>query len=227
MLEDWLRPYEEYQVDAEEVVDLGNGVVFLVAVSNARPINSSAFVQWRQGFVSLNDGYLITRITSYTDIDQARAAAERLAEELGDANEPVTLDPVEQTRQQWEATSRGEFDPQGLADGYASDAVLDTAGYGMGTFDGRDAIHGFLADWAGSFDDLTAEAEEIVGFGNAVVLTVYRQKGRPLGASDYVRVRSAMVAEFVDGKIARNTIYTEAEIDQARTAAERLAHERG
>jgi ketosteroid isomerase-like protein len=42
-----------------------------------------AFVQGRQGFVSLNDGYLITRITSYTDIDQARAAAERLAEERG------------------------------------------------------------------------------------------------------------------------------------------------
>jgi ketosteroid isomerase-like protein len=83
MLEDWLRPYEEYQVDAEEVVDLGNGVVFLLAVSNARPINSSAFVQGRQGFVSLNDGYLITRITSYTDPDQARAAAERLAEERG------------------------------------------------------------------------------------------------------------------------------------------------
>jgi hypothetical protein len=50
-------------------------------VSKGRPINSSAFVQWRQGFVVLIDGDLIGHVTSYTDIDQARAAAERLAEE--------------------------------------------------------------------------------------------------------------------------------------------------
>jgi ketosteroid isomerase-like protein len=83
MLEDWFRPYEEYQAEVEELLDLGNGVVFSVAVHKARPINSGAFVQWRQGFVVLTGGDLIGRITSYRDIDQARAAAERLAEERG------------------------------------------------------------------------------------------------------------------------------------------------
>jgi ketosteroid isomerase-like protein len=96
----------------------------------------------------------------------------------------------------------------------------------MGTFDRRQAIRGFLADWIGSFDDLTMEADEIVGFRNAVVLTVYHQKGRPRGGSNYVRVRSAVVAEWLDGMIARSTIYTEAEIDEARAAAERLADNR-
>jgi ketosteroid isomerase-like protein len=81
MLEDWLRPYEDYQIDVEEVVDLGNDVVFSVAVHKARPINSSALVEWRQGFVVLLGGDLVVRIASYTDIDEARAAAERLAEE--------------------------------------------------------------------------------------------------------------------------------------------------
>jgi hypothetical protein len=76
----------------------------------------------------------------------------------------------------------------------------------MGTFDGREAIRGFLADWIGSFDDLSMEADEIVGFGNAVVLTVYHQKGRPLEGSNYVRVRSATVAGCLDGVIARRTI---------------------
>jgi ketosteroid isomerase-like protein len=225
-LEDLIAPYEDLEVVAEEFRDLGGGVTFLVFLARGRLRGSTLFVESRMASVATWADRLIERNTTYTDPDEARAAAERLAQERGDADEPVTLDPVEQTRQQWEATSRGEFDPQGLTDGYASDAVLDTAGYGMGTFEGRDAIRGFLADWAGSFDDLTAEAEEIVGFGNAVVLTVYRQKGRPLGASDYVRVRSAMVAEFVGGRIARNTIYTEAEIDQARAAAERLTEER-
>jgi hypothetical protein len=52
-------------------------------VNKGRPINSSAFVEWRQGFVVLIDGDLIERITSYRDIDEARAAAERLAQEQG------------------------------------------------------------------------------------------------------------------------------------------------
>jgi ketosteroid isomerase-like protein len=81
MLEDWFRPYEEYEMEVEELVDLGNGVVFSVAVSKGRPINSSAFVEWRQAFVVLGDPGLIRRFISYRDIDQARAAAERLAQE--------------------------------------------------------------------------------------------------------------------------------------------------
>jgi ketosteroid isomerase-like protein len=85
MLEDWFRPYEEYEMEVEEWVALGNGVVFSVAVSKGRPINSSALVQWRQGFVVLMDADLIGRISSYRDIDEARAAAERLAQERGQA----------------------------------------------------------------------------------------------------------------------------------------------
>jgi uncharacterized protein (TIGR02246 family) len=81
MLEDWLRPYEDYQIDVAEVMDLGNDVVFSVAVHKARPISSSAFVEWHQGFVVVLDDDLITRVSSYADTDEARAAAERLAEE--------------------------------------------------------------------------------------------------------------------------------------------------
>jgi ketosteroid isomerase-like protein len=83
MLEDWLRPYEDYEIEVEQLLDLGNGVVFSVAMNKGRPINSSAFVQWHQGFVVVYDGDLIVRIASYTDIDEAREAAERLAEERG------------------------------------------------------------------------------------------------------------------------------------------------
>jgi ketosteroid isomerase-like protein len=137
-------------------------------------------------------------------------------------DESTTSDLVEHTRKLWEAASRGEF----LLDIYSPGAVLDTAGYGMGTFEGREAIRSFLSDWMSSFDDLTAEAEEIVGFGDGVVLAAYHQKGRPHGGSDYVRVRSAMVSLWVDGKVVRTTIYTETQIDQARAAAERLAEER-
>jgi ketosteroid isomerase-like protein len=83
MLEDWFRPYEEYGVEVEEQLDLGCGVVFSVAVNKGRLVGSSALLQWRQGFVVLFDGDLVVRIASYGDIDEARAAAERLAQERG------------------------------------------------------------------------------------------------------------------------------------------------
>jgi hypothetical protein len=81
MLEDWFRPYEQYEAEVEELLDLGSGVAFIVAVHNGRLVGGSAAVQWRQGFVLLYDGDLIGRIASYRDIDEARAAAERLAED--------------------------------------------------------------------------------------------------------------------------------------------------
>jgi dTDP-4-dehydrorhamnose reductase len=46
-------------------------------------VGSSAVVQWRQGFVVLNDGDLIVHIASYTDVDEARATAEQLAGNAG------------------------------------------------------------------------------------------------------------------------------------------------
>ena len=106
------------------------------------------------------------------------------------------------------------------------DIVLDTAGYGMGTFEGREAAIGFLREWTSSFEDLIIEPDEILDLGHGVVLTLYHQEGRPIGGPSYVRVRSAMVTLWVDGVTVRNTIYTEAEIDEARAAAERLAQER-
>jgi ketosteroid isomerase-like protein len=97
----------------------------------------------------------------------------------------------------------------------------------MGTFKGRDAAIGMLKDWASSFEDLTIESDEILDLGHGVVLILYHQEGRPIGASNYVRVRSAVVTLWVDGVIVRSTFYPDTEIDEARAAAERLAQERG
>jgi hypothetical protein len=83
MLEDWFRPYEEYEAEVDELLDLGRGVAFIGALHKGRLVGSSAVVQWRQGFVVLYDGDLIVRIASYGDLDEARAAAERLTEERG------------------------------------------------------------------------------------------------------------------------------------------------
>jgi ketosteroid isomerase-like protein len=82
-IEDWWRPYEEYEFEAEEVLDLGNGVGFRVLIMKGRPVGSSGEVELRYAAVGVWEEAKIVRMTNYNDIDEARAAAERLAEERG------------------------------------------------------------------------------------------------------------------------------------------------
>jgi ketosteroid isomerase-like protein len=73
--------FDDFETVNEVYDDLGNGVTFSVAVLRGRPEGTSRFVEHRVGVVwAWRDG-LIVRATNYTDVDEARAAAERLAEE--------------------------------------------------------------------------------------------------------------------------------------------------
>ena len=81
--QDWLASFEAMTVELEEVRDLGSGVAFAVIALSGRPLGSSVEVRLRFGSVAEWTNGLIVRIRNYTDIDEARAAAERLAEERG------------------------------------------------------------------------------------------------------------------------------------------------
>jgi ketosteroid isomerase-like protein len=78
--EDWAGSYGEIEWTAEEVRDLGNGVTFAVILQKGRVVGSTGSVQLRYAAVAEWVDGLIVRNTTYTDIDHARAAAERLAE---------------------------------------------------------------------------------------------------------------------------------------------------
>jgi ketosteroid isomerase-like protein len=81
-LEDWFASYEEYVTEPKEVLSLGNGVVFAITQQNGRLAGSTMVREvWAYRFLWL-DGMLV-RISSYPDIEEARGAAERLAEERG------------------------------------------------------------------------------------------------------------------------------------------------
>jgi ketosteroid isomerase-like protein len=82
-LEDWLGSYEEMQWEAEEIRDLGNGITLAVVVQTGRPVGSTGEVQVRSAGVSIWTDGLVDRVTNYADIDEGRAAAERLAAERG------------------------------------------------------------------------------------------------------------------------------------------------
>ena len=79
-VEGWFGMYEELEFKLEEVPHLGNGVVLAVVLQEARPAGIAGHVQQREGWVYVWVGGLITRLTA-SDLDEARAAAERLAKE--------------------------------------------------------------------------------------------------------------------------------------------------
>ena len=81
-IEDWLANYEGFAVTLEEVRDLGNGVTFGVIRQQGRLVGSG-HVQLRHAMVNVwVDGVIVRTITG-PDIDEDRAAADRLAKERG------------------------------------------------------------------------------------------------------------------------------------------------
>ena len=82
-LEDWIGSFDDYEAEQVEAQYLGNGVLFAVYSLGARPAHGAGTVQERRALTSTWAAGMIVQVTAHTDIDEARAAAERLAEERG------------------------------------------------------------------------------------------------------------------------------------------------
>jgi ketosteroid isomerase-like protein len=80
-LNDWIGSYNDWDQELEEFRDLGNDVSFAVLHQRGRLKGSSGLVELRYAAVTKWADGVMERITTYTDIDEARIAAERLADE--------------------------------------------------------------------------------------------------------------------------------------------------
>jgi SnoaL-like domain len=83
-LGDWMARFGDYEIDIEEILDLGGGVVFVKSGHAGRPIGSPAHVRLpREVLVNVFawEARLIAHVVSSGDTPEARAAAERLAQE--------------------------------------------------------------------------------------------------------------------------------------------------
>jgi ketosteroid isomerase-like protein len=138
------------------------------------------------------------------------------------AEESRTPDLLELTRQAYDAGSRGDLD--GVMSLFAADAVYDMSAAGLETFEGAEAIRGFIEDWRRSWEEYRYEEEELLDLGHGVVLSVLREGGRLVGGKGRVEQRAAHLITWTNGKCERLKHYPD--IDEARAAAERLAEER-
>jgi ketosteroid isomerase-like protein len=84
--EDFIGAYEELDSEAVENCDLGNGVTFAVLLGRGRLPGSSGHVQMRWAAVTIWGDGVIKWMRTSTDIDAARAAAQRLAQERAQAD---------------------------------------------------------------------------------------------------------------------------------------------
>jgi ketosteroid isomerase-like protein len=84
--EDLTEPFEDFEFESEDFHDLGSGVTFGVLVQRGRPHGSDGFVESRLGVAAIWIDGRVARATSYQDVDEARAAAERLAQERAQAD---------------------------------------------------------------------------------------------------------------------------------------------
>ncbi len=80
---DWMGAYDDFRIEPEAIYDLGNGVTFSILVQQGRPAGSDGTVHLRYGtYAEWVDGKAV-RVWNHPDIDEARTAAERLAEARG------------------------------------------------------------------------------------------------------------------------------------------------
>jgi len=80
-LDDWFGSFAELRMEVEEFVVLDDGVVLAVVNQEGRPVGVDGQVHQREGWaICWSADGLLVRLTTNTDIDEVRAAAERLAE---------------------------------------------------------------------------------------------------------------------------------------------------
>src|SRR6476661_5146459 len=80
-LDDWLASFAQLRYEAEEFGVLDGGVVLAVVNQKGRPVGVDGQVHQREGWaICWSADGLLVRLTIHNDIDEARAAAEQLAE---------------------------------------------------------------------------------------------------------------------------------------------------
>jgi ketosteroid isomerase-like protein len=82
-IEDFISSYDEHSYAPDEVHDLGNGVGWFSVEATGRLRGTSDDVHLRFAVVVTHAGGVVSQWTDYVTTDQARAVAERLAQERG------------------------------------------------------------------------------------------------------------------------------------------------
>jgi ketosteroid isomerase-like protein len=79
--ESWIGALENWRVEIRELHDLGNEIVLVISVQTGFSAGGGPQIRLRHTSLFVWSGEVIVQAIHYRDIHEARAAAERLAEE--------------------------------------------------------------------------------------------------------------------------------------------------
>jgi ketosteroid isomerase-like protein len=195
--------YQDVAIEIDDVLDMGRGVGFVTASLDGRLAASTAHMRVRYGAVYTWAHNLVVRITSYADIGEARAAAERLAEERGCA----MSENVEIVKVLMDAVNRRDIDT------YAGVTTPDfewfpvfAARVEQDVYRGREGIETFLREVDETWEEFRPLPEEYRDLGDQVLaLGRLKTRGRASGAP--VDSPWAGIYDMRRGKVSRIRTY--------------------
>jgi len=200
-LEDWIGSYERQVFRNWDGVDLGGGLVFVVAELDAQPAGSDASVRERWAFTVRWDGGAIVGVTAAQDIERARNAAADAAGTVGE-NAQVVIDG-------YARYNGGERVPaldywHEDAEFHASSADPDSA-----VHSGIEAVRAQFKTWEEAYPDLRVEPLEVREGTDGRVFAWVRFVGHGANSGIPIDMQLAHVHTLRDGRATRLAEYTD------------------
>lgn len=193
--EDWFGSVDEYEVQVEEMHDLGNGIVLVVVSHVGHRARSRGALQVRSASIFVWTESTIALLTVYPDIDEARVAAVRAAD-------PPPQRNIDLHGQLVEAVRAREVPVELLAPNFHMEnratAATDHIYYGAeGLLElARDIIEAFAEEprW---------RVEEVIASGDDFVVATFSVVGLGARSKEPLEFRWVGVAWFREGKASR------------------------
>jgi hypothetical protein len=209
---DWYAAYESVRIEILEIASLGGGVVMVVIRQSGRFGNGPSRLREDVVLVYEWSNGLVERVTSYVDIDEGRAAAERLAQEreqpMSSGNVALVRSfhppPSSDLSQIYRDDARWAKASAMLAPFLAPDFKCLAHGYLEAdgeTFKGLAGLRYLWLEWLTPWASYRAEVEEMVDLGDQVLVLV-RDCGTRAGDDHEVAVSSAAIWTLREGKVA-------------------------
>jgi len=203
-LEDWFGGLVEFEVQVEQLHDLGSGVVLAIVLQVAHQAGSSATLRIRSAPVFRWSAGRIAAVTVYPDVAEGRAAAEHAAAER--AAEGGALDNIEVHASLAQAVNERRLPVDLLAPGFQ----LENHASAVTDYSYHDA-RGWREWMSDLFEVFAPDAhygiEEVIASGDDFVVASFVLAGRGARSAEPLEFRWAGVTWFLGGKAIRAVGY--------------------
>jgi ketosteroid isomerase-like protein len=202
-LRDWFGSLEHYEVHVEQMEDLGNGIVLVVAEQLARQAGQRGALRVRSAPVFIWVEGTLALVTLYPDVEEGRAAAVRAAQPSSQRNVVLHERIVE-------AISERADPHEMLASGFRIESRITAATDYI--YDGAAGLLEWAIDlFEGFAGDVNFAVKEILAAGDDFVVASFAAAGRALRSTEPVELHWVGVTWFRDQKATRHVGFTSRE----------------